>query len=58
MANLPNIAGFRKKPERPDTLCIDTLTAGGRIIYRHARLSPSLCNRLAEIAGIGTQREV
>ncbi len=31
------------------------LTTGGRVIHRRTRWSPSLCNAVAALAGIGTE---
>ncbi len=33
----------------------DSLTAGGRIIYRLTHRSPETCNAIAQIAGIGRE---
>lgn len=32
------------------------LSNGGRVIHRRTRWSPSLCNAVAALAGIGTER--
>lgn len=47
--NLYNAAGIARKHSIEPI----RLSSGGRVIYRRTRWSPSLCNAVAALAGIG-----
>lgn len=45
----------RKNSAHHQPFPMTDFTRAGLVIFRRTRLSPSLCNRMAELAGLGHQ---
>jgi hypothetical protein len=45
----------RKNSAHHQPFPLTDFTRAGLVIFRRTRLSPSVCNRLAELAGLGHQ---